>query len=547
MALDYSKISKYTSKVTALPKKITDVTDSIQKGAQSVEKMTSKMDAAVTKAQGKTKNPVSGAVVGGAKKVTGGINNLAQKAVGLANKVGTAGQAASGYIAAHTAAITKAANVIKQCESALKTTQAVIGTSSQLVNAVVNSATGHLHPRSNEKIFQAFDNQWDSWAATVNKIYEDLSPSHQANVLADLAKNNFGNNVFALGSAIKNESAGIFGGIADFEDALHSFRGSFRDPVAAAAKIEKGVKGIVNATERVANSINNMVKTWQGRDGAKATGNPALAYLGNLHDTKIVHALNATLTVANSAAPLVADGKALAGAIKSKNPLAIYGAAKTTVKDVKKVVKSVKDGATALQNMSGTPTGAAAPVTGGDISGGLGGNPGGATTSNPASSTPPEQTAPEQDDNDDSSGKTDSYVCSKAKIRCTYGDKISTLTVLPDRTIWLTGQPQANISDHRSMVNIAPFGKCRTTAYPPTAAATAAAHGKLTPMPCVPNTPFPWMNGKDDVILKGDPALLKTSKCKCIYGGTITITDDGQTQGAPPDLLKEPPINHQDI
>lgn len=98
----------------------------------------------------------------------------------------------------------------------------------------------------------------------------------------------------------------------------------------------------------------------------------------------------------------------------------------------------------------------------------------------------------------------------------------------PDRTIWLTGQPQANISDHVPMRNIAPFGRCHTTAYPATGAATAAAHGKLTPMPCVPNTPFPWMSGKNDVILKGQPALLKSSTCKCVWGGTITITFDGQ-------------------
>lgn len=134
----------------------------------------------------------------------------------------------------------------------------------------------------------------------------------------------------------------------------------------------------------------------------------------------------------------------------------------------------------------------------------------------------------------------DSYVCSKAKIKCSCGDRISTLTVFPDRTIWLTGEPQANISDHIPMRNIAPFGRCHTTRYPATGAATAAAHGKLTPMPCVPNTPFPWMGGKNDVLLKGQPALLKTSKCKCVWGGTITITFDGQNTGTGKDLTKSP-------
>lgn len=138
----------------------------------------------------------------------------------------------------------------------------------------------------------------------------------------------------------------------------------------------------------------------------------------------------------------------------------------------------------------------------------------------------------------------DSYVCSSATLRCSYGDSLSTLKVLPSRTIWLTGQPQANISDHESKVNIAPFGKCCTVAFPPTGAATAAAHGKLTPMPCVPGTYYPWMGGKDDVLLQGQPALLKSSRCMCIYGGVITITYDGQTEGnkiAPP---KIPFVNH---
>jgi len=141
----------------------------------------------------------------------------------------------------------------------------------------------------------------------------------------------------------------------------------------------------------------------------------------------------------------------------------------------------------------------------------------------------------------------DSYVCSKAKIKCSCGDRISTLTVYPDRTIWLTGEPQANISDHISMRNIAPFGKCHTTVYPATGAATAAAHGKLTPMPCVPNTPFPWMGGKNDVLLKGQPALLKSSSCRCVYGGTITFTYDGQVDGTGKDVDKENPQTQEEL
>lgn len=134
----------------------------------------------------------------------------------------------------------------------------------------------------------------------------------------------------------------------------------------------------------------------------------------------------------------------------------------------------------------------------------------------------------------------DSYVTSGAKIKCSCGDKISTLTIYPDRTVFLTEKPMANISDHVSMYNIAPFGKCHTTSYPPTGAATAANHGSLTPMPCVPGTNSKWNNGKPDYQIKGNPALLKTSYCRCQWGGVITITDDGQKDTGEADLSRSP-------
>ena len=122
----------------------------------------------------------------------------------------------------------------------------------------------------------------------------------------------------------------------------------------------------------------------------------------------------------------------------------------------------------------------------------------------------------------------DSYVCSGAMMRCTMGSSPAKLTVLPLRTVFLAGQPQANISDHKSMVNLAPFGVCRSLGFPPTASATAAAHGHLTPMPCVHNTPAPWFVGKMDTFIKGQPALLQSCKCQCMWGGTISLINNGQ-------------------
>ncbi|WP_455663852.1 PAAR-like protein [Phocaeicola sp.] len=142
---------------------------------------------------------------------------------------------------------------------------------------------------------------------------------------------------------------------------------------------------------------------------------------------------------------------------------------------------------------------------------------------------------------------SDSYVTSKATLRCSCGDRTAKITVYPDRTVELTAKPTANISDHISMYNIAPFGKCHTTNYPPTGAATAANKGKLTPMPCVPGTDTNWINGKDDYIIKGNPALLKSSYCCCKWGGIITITDDGQVDTGPVDDSRERRESEEEI
>lgn len=64
-----------------------------------------------------------------------------------------------------------------------------------------------------------------------------------------------------------------------------------------------------------------------------------------------------------------------------------------------------------------------------------------------------------------------------------------------------------NIMDHISMMNIMPFGMCMSIANPTVAAATAAALGVLTPMPCIPATTSPWVPGAPNVLLGNQPTL----------------------------------------
>jgi hypothetical protein len=88
--------------------------------------------------------------------------------------------------------------------------------------------------------------------------------------------------------------------------------------------------------------------------------------------------------------------------------------------------------------------------------------------------------------------------------------------------------PIANIMDNKPMVNILPFGMCNSPANPMVAAATAAALGVLTPMPCIPVTAAPWVPGSPTVLVGNMPALNNSSKCMCNWGGVISVAFPGQ-------------------
>ncbi len=121
------------------------------------------------------------------------------------------------------------------------------------------------------------------------------------------------------------------------------------------------------------------------------------------------------------------------------------------------------------------------------------------------------------------------HVCNGAMLACTFGVAPSTLAVLPKNRMLTSNQPAANIMDNIPMTNIMPFGMCNSPSNPQVAAATAAALGVLTPMPCVPVIPAPWAPGAATMMLSNQPALDDVSKLNCAYGGVISITNPGQT------------------
>ena len=119
-------------------------------------------------------------------------------------------------------------------------------------------------------------------------------------------------------------------------------------------------------------------------------------------------------------------------------------------------------------------------------------------------------------------------VVNGAMCACTFGAGPSTLTVLPINFVNGVNQPAATIQDFVPMMNIMPFAMCITPSNPQVAAATSAALGVLTPVPCIPVVTSPWSPGAISVKINNQPALHSACINNCAWGGVISITMPGQ-------------------
>jgi hypothetical protein len=103
-----------------------------------------------------------------------------------------------------------------------------------------------------------------------------------------------------------------------------------------------------------------------------------------------------------------------------------------------------------------------------------------------------------------------SYVFRGATLECNKGSTPSLLDMPCSHGVYREEKAQVNIQDYIPMVNIMPFGVC-----------------SITDGPCTPAT-APWVDGKNDVLVENQPALLSKSTTSCSVGGKIRIVKDGQ-------------------
>lgn len=119
-------------------------------------------------------------------------------------------------------------------------------------------------------------------------------------------------------------------------------------------------------------------------------------------------------------------------------------------------------------------------------------------------------------------------VSAGAMLQCSFGAAPSSLMVLPKNRVMST-TPTANILDNIPFMNVMPFGMCSSMSNPVVAAATAAALGAMTPMPCIPATTAPWAPGVPTVLVGSMPAVDMSCKLMCMWGGVIQVVGPSQS------------------
>ena len=112
-------------------------------------------------------------------------------------------------------------------------------------------------------------------------------------------------------------------------------------------------------------------------------------------------------------------------------------------------------------------------------------------------------------------------------MMCTFGVAPSVFNATP-RPVMTSSMVAGVITDNVPILNVPPFGMCSSPANPQVAAATIAKLGVLSPMPCVPVLPAPWIPGAPTVLISNIPALDNNCKLMCAFAGVISINFAGQ-------------------
>ena len=157
----------------------------------------------------------------------------------------------------------------------------------------------------------------------------------------------------------------------------------------------------------------------------------------------------------------------------------------------------------------------------------------------------------------------ESYILHTAMIECSKAFRPSYLVVPISHGEFIQGIPQLNIKDSKPLINIRSFGVCKSPLNPEVQKAASEILEKVNNEEktfsqkvmsifckepdnkpseidesllsqcvgkCIPVINMDWVDGKEDVLVEGEAALLGKCSLKCLYGGDITLYTSGQQE-----------------
>ncbi len=140
----------------------------------------------------------------------------------------------------------------------------------------------------------------------------------------------------------------------------------------------------------------------------------------------------------------------------------------------------------------------------------------------------------------------DKYIVFGAKTKCSMGLRESQLVLDADHGIFIRGKAQFHVKDKEGIINVIPFGGCKSASNPDTAKEMAMRGFTAAPLSfsgtfCMPSlltgcagkctpliTAAEWEDGSEFTDIDDEKALLGRCTLACAYGGIIQITDAGQ-------------------
>ena len=163
-------------------------------------------------------------------------------------------------------------------EDEIKKTEKAVSTATSDIDKLSDTLSGKVSVDDMSRAASQIDNGYDQTLSDLSTI---ATGDKSTEYIEGWARTQFGDQMYDAASAIKNGASMAISGVDDFMSLGDTFGGSWRNPAAAAKKIENGLKTIQTAVTKVSSVANNVFSAVTGNDSV------LLGKLGNFNSMGI--------------------------------------------------------------------------------------------------------------------------------------------------------------------------------------------------------------------------------------------------------------------